>query len=222
MLNLFFPQLCCGCNRRLFSSGQILCVNCIHRLPMNIPNNLIFNQFTRNFFGRVPLKFGLSLLTFERHGLSQQLLHGLKYKGKQALGTYFGTWLGEILHQLPQELTPALIIPVPLSKGRMRSRGYNQVHTFAAATAKKLQIPCNRQVLVKQEEATSKVFLKRASRFRPDTNPFVLKGSSKPLEGLHILVVDDIITTGATLESCAKVLLKIPGVSVSFATIAMA
>ncbi len=222
MLNLFFPQLCCGCNRRLYSRKLPICSNCIYRLPMNIPNNLIINEFTNNFFGRVPVVYGLSLLRFERHGLSQKLLHELKYKGNQALGTYFGNWLGKTISLLELENPINLVIPVPLSKKRFRKRGYNQVHNFAKAISRQLNVPCNKKSLYKVNHTDSKVFLKRASRFTPNTNPFLLKGDYSKLINCHILVVDDTIATGATLESCAKVLLKIPGVSVSFATIAMA
>lgn len=222
MLNLFFPHLCCGCNRSISAKSLVLCASCIHKLPINIPNNLIINEFTANFFGRVPLVYGLSVLEFQREGLSQKLLHQLKYKGVQQIGSYFGQWTGNLLAQ--NELTNPidLVIPVPLSKKRYRKRGYNQVFTFAQAIATALNIPCNKSTLIKTEEAASKVFLKRDSRFKVNQEPFKLNQGVAPLKGKHILVVDDVVTTGATLESCAKVLLKIPEISLSFATIAMA
>jgi len=221
MLNLFFPQLCCGCNRRLHHSREVLCVHCLNRLPLIIPKKLNNNLFTQQFYGRIRLNYALSLLIFEREGLTQRLLHELKYKGKQQLGSFFGAWMGSIIKQAGPNFLPDVVMPVPLSKTRLRKRGYNQVSRFGLAIAKQLNIEFKNKVLIKSGNTTSQVFLKRSSRFKAK-NQFTLMGNPEALQHTHILLVDDLVTTGATLESCAKVLLKIPGVSVSFATIAMA
>lgn len=221
MLNLFFPQLCCGCNRRLRQSKEVLCVHCLNKLPLIIPKKLNNNLFTQQFYGRIPLNYAVSLLIFERKGLTQRLLHELKYKGKQQLGSFFGNWMGSILKQAGPDYLPDVVIPVPLSTTRFRKRGYNQVTRFGVAIAKQLGIAYSNKVLIKSENTTSQVFLKRSSRFKAK-NQFTLAGNTQSLQHAHILLIDDLVTTGATLESCAKVLLKIPGVSVSFATIAMA
>ena len=220
MLNLFFPQLCCGCDRRLHQGSQLLCVNCKADLALCFPANLTDNSFTRRFYGRLRLESGFSLLRFESTNHCRDLIHQLKYKGKQKLGDYFALWLATLLKQ--NECIPDFdfVVPVPLHKSRLRKRGYNQVDRFAMAFAKELNVICKLNGLVRTDKSRSSVNFGRSSRFE-NPHKFSLNPGWKPQAGQHILIVDDTITTGATLEACAKVLLNAGEVKLSFATIAM-
>lgn len=220
MLNLFFPQLCCGCNRRLLDDSLVLCVNCRNQLAVCFPKDLKNNSFTGRFYGRLNLENGFSLLRFEPSNLCRDLIHQLKYKGRQKLGEFFGLWVAALLLEQQQEINYDCIIPVPLSRSRLRKRGYNQVDRFANALGQRLDVTVYHDGLIRKDNARSSVRLGRKNRFN-NTHRFG-KGENLLLKpNTHVLVVDDTITTGATLEACAKVLLNQADVRLSFATIAM-
>ena len=220
MLNLFFPHLCCGCDRRLLDGSMVLCVNCRSRLAICFPKNLNSNSFTKRFYGRLRLESGFSLLRFEPSNLCRDLIHQLKYKGKQQLGEFFGLWMASQLSDHTQKLQYDGIVPVPLSSARLRKRGYNQVDRFAEALGAALAVPVIKGGLIRTDKAKSSVSMGRSNRFE-HTHTFE-KSSKLQLEpGQHLLIVDDTITTGATLEACAKVLLNQASIRLSFATIAM-
>jgi predicted amidophosphoribosyltransferase len=151
-------------------------------------------------------------------------MHQLKYKGQQELGTLFGEWLGSEMAINDQCRSIDMVIPVPLHKNRLRKRGYNQVEGFGKAIAYKLNIPYRDDLLLKKAKTDSQVFKQRFKRFlsiNDGDGVFILDKPENMING-HILLVDDIVTTGATLENCALELLKVNGIRISFATIAIA
>ena len=208
MLNLLFPNICTGCEQPLLNSEHLICTTCRHQLPI-IPLQNINNSKMRSlFYGRIQLVIAIALLRFEKKGLTQRLMHQLKYKGRQELGTFFGEWLGEELALHEQCPTFDMVIPVPLHKLRLRKRGYNQVEGFGKAMASKLNIPYRDDVLLKKTRTHSQVFKQRFKRFMSVTDGdgiFILDRPESVI-GSHILLVDDIVTTGATLDACAKAL----------------
>ena len=220
MLKLFFPHLCCGCDRRLSDGSQMLCVNCQNELPICFPININDNAFVRQFYGRLRLESAFSLLRFEKTNLTQQLLHQLKYKGQQQLGVFFALRMVEALKSTQNQPKFDLIIPVPLSNKRKRKRGYNQVDRFALSLGKHLQVPVLPKALIRKDGKRSLVKLGRKSRFQR-AHHFEINKNFELAKGSHILLVDDIVTTGATLEACAKVLLNTKDIKLSFATIAI-
>lgn len=220
MLNLFFPHLCCGCDRRLLDGNQLMCVNCRDELPLCFPKNLKENSFTRRFYGRIRLETGFSLLRFESSGHARTLIHKLKYKGRQDLGVFFGQWLAALLTESDNTPDYDCIIPVPLSKSRMRKRGYNQVSRFARQLGESLNVKVDENAIYRGDKTKSSVLLSRRHRFEKQQG-FELFNDFKVDNYRHILIVDDTITTGATLEACAKVMLNQGQFKLSFATIAM-
>ncbi|GGI55951.1 amidophosphoribosyltransferase [Winogradskyella haliclonae] len=172
-------------------------------------------------YGRVELENTTALLHFSKKGLVQELLHNLKYRGHEQIGKFLGDWLGEELAKIEDYKDIDIVVPVPLHRNKRRERGYNQVTKFGQAIAKALGSEYNEGVLVKIKHARTQVFKDRNTRFDNANTRFAL-GEVESLEGQHILLVDDIITTGATIEACVTLLNTIPNVKISVATMAIA
>ena len=178
------------------------------------------NLIKQLFFGKIVIEHASVLLKFEKKGISQELLHNMKYRGKKNLSSFFGKWLGDELKEKPSYKNIDLVIPVPLDKKRLKKRGYNQVEGFGVEIAKALQVPYLDKILIKDIKTNSQVFKKRFNRFHTARVFRIVQ--PKLLDHQHVLLVDDIITTGATIEKCAHQLFKSKQVKLSLATIAIA
>ena len=220
MLNVLFPKCCNGCSGKLVSGEIVLCTKCLHDLPLLAHHKTGSTAMKDVFFGRVAVENATALLKFHKKGLTQQLLHNLKYRGREQIGVYFGKWLGTELAETKLYQNVSCIIPVPIHKLKKRKRGYNQVTGFAREIAKALEKPFVEDVLLKTNKTTSQVFKQRLTRFGNE-ELFSVTNQQK-IMGKHILLVDDIVTTGATLENCSNKLLAAGASKISLATIAMA
>lgn len=220
MLNLLFPRVCLGCRQQLMKSETVLCMACTHMLPMACFHKTGSEILKDKFYGRILIENATALIYFEKRGLVQQLMHSLKYRGKKEVGNFFGTWLGAELaaQDCYQEID--MVIPVPLHKQKLKKRGYNQVAGFGKEIAKALDVPYRDDVLLKISKSGSQVFKTRILRF--EAEEVFTAQNLNTISGAHVLLVDDIITTGATLERCALQLLKADNVRISIATIAVA
>lgn len=198
-----------------------MCTVCRHELAVTAYNDLKNNPVINVFKGRIKLEYATTLLRFEKNNSTQHLIHQLKYKNQQEIGSFFGTWLGEDLSKTPNLLNIDAVIPVPLHKKRLKQRGYNQVTTFGTALANVLQTAFFDDVLIKVSNTASQVDKTRWGRWQDKDHSFELKNADK-INNKHILLVDDVVTTGATLEACALTLLKANNVKISIATIAIA
>ncbi|VAV85939.1 Competence protein F homolog, phosphoribosyltransferase domain; protein YhgH required for utilization of DNA as sole source of carbon and energy [hydrothermal vent metagenome] len=221
LLNLFFPKVCYACNNLLGDNEKHICITCRHNLPVtnyHFENN---EAIKKVLYGRVKMELGTALLKFEKKGIVQHLLHNLKYKGHETIGKVLGEWLGNELKTIKAYNTIDAIIPVPLHKRKLRKRGYNQVEKFGVEIAKALDAEYIDTVLLKTTSTKTQVFKKRIARWDNSNEVFTMQNESL-IKGKHILLVDDIITTGATIESCANILLKAENVKISVATMAIA
>ena len=221
MLNLFFPKVCEACNNVLRDNELLICTSCRHQLPVT---NFHFDNsesVKKIVYGRVKLENATALLHFSKKGIVQQLLHNLKYRGHEQISESLGKWLGSELKTINAYNDVDVVIPVPLYKSKLRKRGYNQVDKFGKEIAKALNVDYNDTVLVKTKSTKTQVFKGRLKRWNDDGALFNI-AENKSLNGQHILLVDDIITTGATIEACASVLLKIENIKLSLATMAIA
>ena len=221
LLNLFFPKLCFGCSLFLVDNEDYVCTKCRHDLPVTNFHFNNSNTVEKVFYGRVKIEQATSLLLFEKKGIVQQLLHNLKYKGYEDIGVFLGKWIGHELSKVKAYSNIDVIIPVPLHKKKQRKRGYNQVAKFGIEIAKALNADYIDNVLIKTTDTKTQVFKKRIARWNSNNEVFTIKNLNL-INGKHILLVDDIITTGATIESCANVLNKAKNIKISVASIAIA
>ena len=221
ILNLFFPKVCYTCNNHLNDNEYYVCTTCRHDLPVT---NFHFNKddfVSKVFYGRVKVEHATALLRFEKKGIVQHLIHHLKYKGYEDVGVFLGDWLGEELRTVNEYKSIDAVIPVPLHKNKLRQRGYNQVAKFAQHIAQALDTEYLDDVLIKVTNTKSQVYKKRFARWNNNDELFTIQNQQK-IEGKHVLLVDDIITTGATMEACANVLNHAKNLKISIATMAIA
>ncbi|UPQ80289.1 ComF family protein [Flavobacterium azooxidireducens] len=219
ILHLFYPEVCLACKNPLFTNEISVCALCRHRLPLTRHTENPDNEVLRKFYGRLPLEHASALLYFHKKGLVQELIHHLKYKKRQQVGTFLGDWYGEELQKIHSELKFDAIIPVPLHKKRMKERGYNQLTTFGQSLSKSLQIPFYEDILHRNTYSvtqTKKSFLERTEAKKT----FFEVEFNESHHNKHYLLIDDVITTGSTLEQCGKAILKIPGTKLSIVCIA--
>jgi ComF family protein len=179
------------------------------------------NEFTERFWGRVPLEAGAALYYFSQKSPIQKALHQLKYKNQADIGVQLGRQMGYLLKQSPLFHTVEGIVPVPLHPKKEHLRGYNQSAMLATGLSEALQVPVLSGILTRQQFSESQTRKKRMDRFDNVNDVFAVR-RSKRIQGRHLLLVDDVLTTGATLEACGLALLKVPDVRLSMATIAIA
>jgi ComF family protein len=220
MLNLLFPEVCGGCRSPLLKLESVICTQCRNNLPIASYHRTDNDAMKKVFYGRFDVQNATALLQFQKKGITQELLHNLKYRGQKNISIFLGKWLGAELSEVIEYQNIDLVIPVPLHKQKLKKRGFNQVSGFGEEIAAALAIPFREDILLKVSKTRSQVFKKRGTRF-DGSEVFTLK-NPEAIANKHILLVDDIVTTGATLENCAAELLKADNVSISIATMAIA
>ncbi|MFD2941152.1 ComF family protein [Flavobacterium notoginsengisoli] len=221
LINLFFPKVCSGCRVLLLQNETVFCTSCRHEMPLTQYHLDPKNEAVKKFYGKVEIQFASAFLYFNKKGMVQELIHNLKYKGHQEIGTVLGNWYAEDLKKLKTETPFEIVIPVPLHPKKFRERGYNQVSTFGKALSEGLRIPYNDSVLYRKKYSKTQSKKNLLGRSENIENIFdaVL---TEEIQNKHFLIVDDVLTTGATLEACSRALLKIPGAKISIICIAMA
>ena len=221
IINLFFPPVCAGCHSFLISNENVICTLCRHNIPLTNHHLNPENEAFKKFYGRIPVEYTSALLYFHKKGIVQELIHNLKYKGQEQIGTVLGEWYAEDLKTATILQSVDEIIPVPLHKRKLRERGYNQVTNFGNALSKGLNIPYNPKILVRN--IYSKTQSKKTLVNRSDGIDTIFDVSFTDKDhNKHFLLIDDVITTGSTLEACSHALLKIPGAKISIVCMAMA
>lgn len=220
-LSLFFPELCCACGDHLVSHEYQLCTSCLYDLPYTSFHLQVDNPVARQFWGRIPVKSAFAYLYFHKQGKVQNIIHHLKYKNRPLLGNLLGEMCGRELRNNELASSIDFIIPVPLHPSRLKSRGYNQSHCIAEGLATVLQVPLGDKYLFRSKSTSTQTHKGRFERFENMVEVFSLN-KAEDLVGKHVLLVDDVITTGATLEACALPLLNVPGLQISILAMAYA
>jgi len=221
VVNIFFPKVCYACLGTLNDNEDAICVDCRHDLPVTNFHLDDSDAVKKVLYGRCKIEHGTALFRFEKKSLVQQLIHGLKYRGYQNIGFVLGNWLGGELQELEAYRDVDVVVPVPLHKKKLRSRGFNQVEKFGQQIAEALNAEYLDQVLVKISNNKSQTTKGRIARLINSDELFALE-HSELIESKHVLIVDDLITTGATLEACILILNQAKNIKISIATMAIA
>lgn len=215
-VDILYPALCPGCGNVYASGEEILCSSCEMDLPLF--NN---EQVVENILGgRVLIKSAAIFLKFYAGGLTQKLLHQVKYKNNRQLGEYLGMEMMMTNDNAIRFGDIDLIIPVPLHEDKLKQRGYNQSELIAAGIARVLNKPVATDLVHRVAKSETQTRKSRDERWANVSGIFECE--DKALSGKNVLLVDDVITTGATMESCAEAVLGAGAESISFAVLATA
>ena len=221
LLGLLFPHLCCGCGTHLYKGEDQICTQCLCQLPYTDYHLFPENKAARQLWGHVRCNAVTSLLYFKKGSRTQNLIHHLKYRGRKDLGVKLGHMIAERLMQAPAYSGIDLIVPVPLHPRRERNRGYNQSLCIAEGIGSVLNVPVNRSGLVRTGLTKSQTKKGRYDRFRNMQAVFKVNDAAL-FKNRHILLIDDVMTTGATLEACSIALQTCNPQKLSIATVAYA
>jgi len=218
-IELFYPRICYACGGSLHAHEEIVCAICLHQLPKTNFYIQAENPLTEALWGRVPLEHVSAMLYFHKGNKVQNLIHHLKYKGQKEIGHYLGMIDGKDLLKSSFYQKVDVIVPVPLHPKKKRKRGYNQSEIIAQGIAEILKKPVDTKTLVKTIASESQTRKSRLNRWLNVKEVFSVSDKNC-LKDKHILLVDDVFTTGATCDACATQLMEIPGVKISVVTIA--
>lgn len=221
-LSLIYPRLCMACGNSLFLNEDILCTRCLLQLPQTgFHRQAHDNQVVRSFWGRVPVEGGAARYFFRKSAPVQRLLHNLKYNHAPEIGILVGRIYGRELMESEIFRSVDVVVPIPLHPDKEKKRGYNQAAMFARGLAQGMGRPVDEKTLYRAVFTETQTRKSRLRRWENVRSVFALRDTTS-LQGKHILLVDDVITTGATMEACILKLLEIPGTRVSVAAIATA
>jgi ComF family protein len=221
ILHLIFPLLCPGCRKELLEGEAVLCTQCKFRLPRTYYHLNPENRTAKLFWGRAHLTHASSFLYFRKGALVQKCMFLLKYKNRPDIGHAFGQWYGFDLKESGFFPNPGFVIPVPLHPTRLAERGYNQAEAIAEGLAEALGWTCRNDILYRRKATASQTGKNRYERWKNVGAAFALDQASQ-LVNRHVILVDDVVTTGATIEACARALQDSEIESLSVLTIAIA
>jgi len=219
VLHLFFPHVCIGCNTDVLNANDTLCAQCLSKLPVTgfiaVEDNLV----EKIFYGRLPVAHAGSAFYFNKDSVIQRTIIQLKYGNNQATGNFLGRLLGRQIAAAKRFDDVDMIIPLPLNDKKLFRRGYNQASVIANGIASVWNRPVTENAVERILFTETQTHKDRIARWKTMEGVFTVTQPAL-IKNKHILLVDDIVTTGATLEACGEAVLKVPGVKLSIATIA--
>lgn len=220
--DFFFPRMCICCGKILSAGEEGLCIDCLCGLPHTKLYNTPGNEMDKCFWGCFPIERASSLYYYSKGSKVADILHGMKYFGRKKLCRQMGRYIASELKPFGFFDGIDFIIPVPLHKKRYRQRGYNQSRLLADGISEKTSIPVIENVLYRSHNNTTQTHKSAYERWHNTLGLFVAGPLSDRLKGKHILLVDDVLTTGATLTSCIDSLKEITDIKISVVTLAWA
>ena len=216
---LYFPKNCPACGRPLRLFGANICGRCSQNLPethfFEAPNNPI----EKIFYGRLPIQTGAAAWYFHKNSALQALLFQLKYKSNKEVGLFIGKQMGALLAASERFASIDALVPVPLHPQALSKRGFNQAALICEGIGQVWHKPVLTGAIARTKHTSTQTKQTRAERWDNMENAFTIKDPTS-IKGKHLLIIDDVITTGATIEACGKTLLSIAGVKVSVAAAA--
>ncbi len=221
VLEFFYPRICNGCGKPLFKGEEVICLPCQIKLPRTEFCLEPDNPIEKLFWGRLPVLHASAFLYYRKTGLAQRLIHQLKYKGKKEIGFYLGFLYGQEIKEMFLRIKPDFITTVPLHYSKLSSRGFNQSDEIARGFSEATGISFFPQTLIRTEATETQTKRKRYQRWENTDDKFELNASI-PTENKHIILIDDVITTGATMEACGKTILTSPNASISLLSLCLA
>ena len=220
ILNIVYPSLCCSCGDALTRNEELICFSCRNLLPKVSGIDFQNNEITNRFLGKIDVSFASAFLYFHKEGITQNILHQFKYNNYPEIGVLLGKWFAHDLANMSFPKDIDLIIPVPLHPKKQRKRGYNQSHYFAQGLSEITGIATDFETLIRVQYQKSQTSKSKEQRWKNVKDAFEVVANQNT-ENRHILLVDDIITTGATMEACARQLYANGAAQVSIATLGL-
>ena len=221
LINLLFPRVCAACGTLLLEGEDTVCTTCRFLLPKTGYEQHSDNPLAQIFYGQMPFNAVMAEFFFSKTGKVQHLIHGLKYHHCRENGIFLGQEIGKSLLQASDYQGIEFIVPIPLHPKKEKRRGYNQSHVIAEGISEIMNIPIAENCLVRRVFTDTQTKKSREDRWQNVKDIFEVKNPEK-LKGKHVLLVDDVLTTGATLLSAGKSLLQVEGIKISVATAACA
>ena len=221
ILNLFYPRVCAACGESLMKNEETVCLKCRYTLPRTGYELHPDNPLAQSFYGRANLHAVTACFFFAKSGKVRHLIHQLKYKSNKEAGVFLGQQLGETIKEAPLFKGIDYLIPVPLHPKREKQRGYNQSLMIAQGVSEITGIPIGEKYLIRSVYTETQTHKSAEDRFKNVKDIFEVRFADE-LIGKRVLLIDDVLTTGATLESCANALGGIPEITISAATAACA
>jgi ComF family protein len=218
LLHLVFPHVCEGCGTDLISAQHRLCTRCLHQLPQTHFHLIPHNPIEKIFWGRIPVLNATSFCYFSKGSMLQHLMHQFKYKGEKDLGFYLGNLMGHAFKLTSRFASVDALIPLPLYASREKKRGFNQATILCEGIASVLEKPVLSSVVSRVTATETQTHKNRVERWKNMEGRFEVENGGM-LDHKHVLLVDDVITTGATLEACGASLLRAASLQLSIATL---
>lgn len=203
LVHAFFPEVCLACKRLLYEKEEYLCLHCLHTLPRTDYFKRKENELFLRLANRIPIQSAQALFYFNKKSYSQQLVHAIKYSAYNTRAYWFGKLMGEAW-KMNHDWIPDVVVPVPLHPKRQKERGYNQSEALVRGYAETIGVEVCIDALVRKEHKDSQTKKGKSGRWEDALSAYGSKEFN--LEGKKILLVDDIITTGATIEACGQLL----------------
>jgi len=216
---LYFPKNCPACSRPLRLFGANICGRCSQNLPETHFFEAPGNPIEKIFYGRLPIHAGAAAWYFHKNSALQALLFQLKYKSNEDVGLFIGKQMGALLAASERFATIDALVPVPLHPQALSKRGFNQAALICEGIGQVWHKPVLRSAITRTKHTNTQTKQSRAVRWENMENAFSIKEHTS-ITGKHLLLIDDVITTGATIEACGKTLLSVKDVKVSVAAAA--
>ncbi|MDQ6812986.1 MAG: ComF family protein, partial [Bacteroidota bacterium] len=216
-VHLFFPHVCAGCGSDVITAAHQLCLHCISDMPFTNFFEQPGNPVERKFYGRIPVVNAGSGYFFTKDSLMESLVYELKYKGNKDIGFYMGNMIGNLLQNSSRFDDIDVIVPLPLNAMRLKKRGYNQSKILGDGIASICNKPLVDTAVIRKVNTETQTHKGRITRWENMDGVFALVNPTL-LQNKHVLLVDDVVTTGASLEACGAEILKVAGTRVSIAT----